>query len=244
MIVNFLQKIFTAIPSEDDIESEPIGFVSEPFTTSIPEYIKTSTPESLVADYLDFLRNEFPDSERRLYGMWDLFIQSKGLSGRFGLPADTNMKLSKARALADIELSRVRDAERKDRLEREQIEVPSLVDQYIDWLDEKRLEKVRLADVVRFTTELELDFLRDTQRDIYDKAQLKIEDRRQERVLLERQEIPSLVDQCLDWARANGLSRLTKSDCESFLIEYDLEILKETKDRLYSLANTRLKSKK
>lgn len=244
MVVNFLQKIFTAIPSDEDIESEQMGYVSEPFVTSIPEYFKSSTPESLVSDYIDFLRNEFPDFESRPYDMWHLFTQLKGLTSRFGLPSDTNMKLIKARALADIELSRLRDAERKDRIEREQIEVPSLVDQYIDWLDERKLEKVRLADVVRFTTELNLDLLKDTERDIYDKAQLKMESRREERMLQERQEVPSLVDQCMDWARANSLSRLTKSDCESFLIEYDLDVLKETKDRLYAITNTKLKSKK
>lgn len=244
MVVNFLQKIHTAVPSDEDLESEPIGYVSEPFTTSIPEYIQASTPESLVSDYVTFLRDEFPDSESRPYGMWELFIQSKGLSGRFGLPSDTAMKLGKARALADIELSRLRDTERKERLEREQIEVPSLVDKYIDWLDEKKLQKVRLADVSRFTTEFQLDLLRDTERDIYDKAQLKMESRHEERMLQERQEVPSLVDQCMDWARANSLSRLTKSDCESFLIEYDLDVLKETKDRLYAIANTKLKAKK
>jgi len=59
----------------------------------------------------------------------------------------------------------------------------------------------------------------------------------------EKEELPSLVSQCVDWAKNNGLARLTVADVDTYLIEKDLEILQETKRALYAMANVRMKSK-
>jgi hypothetical protein len=67
---------------------------------------------------------------------------------------------------------------------------------------------------------------------------------RKERLGKEKEEFPSLVSQCVDWARINGLKRLTLSDLDTYILEKDLDILQETKRALYSMANLKLKSKK
>lgn len=245
MVVNFLQKIHTAIPSEEDVESGQIEFYPEISPRDVPDYIKTISPEDLASEYVTFIQTEFPDPEiRPSHSMFDLFLRSKGVDERFGLPLEIEVKISKARALYSMEREKEREQEGQMRLEQERAELPSYVDRFSDWLSERGLVKPRLVDVNRFTTEYELDLLANTHRDILEQMQARLEDEYKKRLQSEREGLSSLVDQCMDWARANGLTRLTKADCESFLIEYDLDILKETKDRLYAIANTRLKSKK
>jgi len=245
MVVNFLQKIHTVIPTEEDVGSDQIGYYPDISPKPVPDYIKMISPEDLSSDYLSFIQTEFPDPEiRPSYDMFDLFLRSKGVDERFGLPLEIELKVSKAKALISMEREKEQEQERQMRIEQERAELPSYVDRFGDWLSERGLAKPRQVDVNRFTSEYELDLLADTKRDILEKMQTRLEDEHFERLKKEREELSSLVDQCIDWARASGLTRLTKADCETFLIEYDLDILKETKDPLYSITNTRLKSKK
>jgi len=245
MIVNFLQKIQTAIPLEEELDSDQRGFDFEISTRPVPDYIKMVSPEELAAEYLSFIQTEFPDSDTRSsYNVFDLFLRSKGVDNRFELPLEIDIKIRKARALISIEREQEIEREQQIRIEQERAELSSYLDRFGDWLSERELTKARFVDVNRFASEYELDLLGNTLRDILEKTQTRLEDERNERAKQERDGLSSLVDQCIDWARANGLSRLTKADCETFLIEYDLDILKETKDRLYSITNTRLKSKK
>lgn len=59
----------------------------------------------------------------------------------------------------------------------------------------------------------------------------------------EKIKLPSLTDSCIDWAVANGLKRVTKSDLEVFLSEKNIEIFPETKRSLYATVNVKLKSR-
>ena len=245
IIVYFLQKIQTAIPSEEDVDSGQIEFYPEISPREVPDYIKTISPEDLASEYVTFIKTEFPDPEiQPSFNIFDLFLRSKGVDNRFGLPIEIEMKISKARAFFSMEQEKEREQERQMRMEQERAELPSFVDRFGDWLAERGLKKARLVDVSRFTSEYELDLLSDTHRDILERIQLRLEDEHKKRLQAEREGLSSLVDQCMDWARANGLSRLTKADCETFLLELDLDILQETKNGLYSISNTRLKSKK
>jgi len=245
MIVNFLQKIQTAIPAEEDVGSDQIEYYPEISPKPVPDYVKMISPEDLSSEYLSFIQTEFPDTEiRPSYDMFDLFLRSKGVDVRFGLPLEIEIKVSKARALISMEREKEREQERQMQIEQERAELPSYVDRFGDWLSERGLAKPRLVDVNRFTSEYELDLLADTKRDILEHMQTRLEDKHVERLKTERDGLSSLVDQCLDWARANGLTRLTKADCDTFLLEFELDILKETKNSLYSISNTRLKSKK
>lgn len=68
------------------------------------------------------------------------------------------------------------------------------------------------------------------------------ETRIKERFAKEKEELPSLVSQCVDWARINGLKRLTFADIDTYILEKDLDILKETRRAVYSVANLKLKT--
>jgi hypothetical protein len=57
----------------------------------------------------------------------------------------------------------------------------------------------------------------------------------------EKEELPSLVGKCVDWAKANGLRRLTLADVDTFMLESDLKLMPETRRALYSMANSKLK---
>ncbi|MGQ9507724.1 MAG: hypothetical protein ACUVTB_07735 [Candidatus Bathycorpusculaceae bacterium] len=67
---------------------------------------------------------------------------------------------------------------------------------------------------------------------------------RKRRLQKEKDELPSLVSRCVDWARDNGLKRVTLADVDTFLLEKEIELLHETKRALYSKANLKLKSKR
>lgn len=245
MIVNLLKTIQTTIPSEDDLDTSQVEFYPELSQRPIPEYIKTISPEELAVEYITFMQTEFPDpSMRSSSGVFDLFLRSKDVDNRFELPLEIDIKIRKARILISTQLEQERDREKQVRIEQERAELPSYLDRFGDWLSERGRTIARYVDVSRFASEYELDLLGDTLRDILENTQTRLEDERSERAKKERDGLSSLVDQCIDWARANSLSRLTKADCETFLIDFDLDILKETKDRLYSITNTRLKSAK
>jgi len=68
--------------------------------------------------------------------------------------------------------------------------------------------------------------------------------KKRERLKKEKEELPSLVSQCIDWARTNGLKRLTLADIDAYIMERDLDILNETRRALYATANVKLKSMK
>jgi len=243
ILVNFLQ---TQIEFSEGIEIPSDQIISQlgDEVVTIPEYIKSISPKDLAVEYIDFLEKEFPDSESRPYHMWDIFLDSKGVSSRYVLPSEIRLKIHKAEALVDGELARSKEIEQDVRLEKERLKIDSLVDSYLGWIESKQLNKVRLMDVQRFLREQELDVLRETERDIYDKAQIRLEEKNKEKIIIEREELPSLVDQCVDWARVNGLKSVTKADIQTFLLEKKLDIMKETQNSLYAITNTKLKIKR
>lgn len=70
------------------------------------------------------------------------------------------------------------------------------------------------------------------------------EAQKKKRLQEEKEELPSLVSQCVDWARLNGLSRITVADVDTYIMEKSIDILYETKRALYAMANVKLKSKR
>ena len=66
----------------------------------------------------------------------------------------------------------------------------------------------------------------------------------QMRLEREKEELPSLIERCIDWAITNGFKRVTKADVEAFLLENELDILPETRRSLYVMTNARIKAKK
>jgi hypothetical protein len=75
---------------------------------------------------------------------------------------------------------------------------------------------------------------------------LEKEDERLKRQRLEeeKKKLPSLVSECVDWAQASDLKTLLLRDVDTYIMEKDIDILNETKKSLWTLANTKLKSKR
>jgi hypothetical protein len=70
------------------------------------------------------------------------------------------------------------------------------------------------------------------------------EKERKARLAKEKEELPSIVCQCADWARLGGLKRVTYSDIDAFMLEKDMDVLKETRRALYSKTNLTMKTGK
>ena len=77
-----------------------------------------------------------------------------------------------------------------------------------------------------------------------DEIQKRIETERRIRFETEKEELPSLVNRCCDWAVTNGMKRVTVADVDAFILENELDMLKETRRALYAMSNVQLKSKK
>jgi hypothetical protein len=68
--------------------------------------------------------------------------------------------------------------------------------------------------------------------------------KKKRRLTEEKEELPSLVSQCVDWARVNSLKRLTLADVDTFVMEKELDLLNEIKRAMYAMTNVKLKSGK
>jgi hypothetical protein len=71
-----------------------------------------------------------------------------------------------------------------------------------------------------------------------------VENQRKKRLEKEKEELPSLVSQCSDFARMNNLKRLTLPDVDTFIMEKNLDLMHETRRAMYAMANFKLKSGK
>lgn len=74
----------------------------------------------------------------------------------------------------------------------------------------------------------------DTEREVKEREQLE----------KEKMGLPSLTNLCVDWAKEHGLKRVIQSDVEAFLMEKNVELLRQTERSLYALVNVKLRSKR
>lgn len=57
----------------------------------------------------------------------------------------------------------------------------------------------------------------------------------------ERDKLPSIVEQCTNWAVENNIAKLTKSNLKAFLLETDLTLTFPSQDAIYTQVNANLK---
>jgi hypothetical protein len=62
-----------------------------------------------------------------------------------------------------------------------------------------------------------------------------------EKIEKEHAQLPSFVSQCIDWARENGLEKLTIKDVEAYVSERRLDITPATRRLIYLKTNNELK---
>jgi hypothetical protein len=59
----------------------------------------------------------------------------------------------------------------------------------------------------------------------------------------EKEELPSLISQFVEWSRLRSIKRATLPDVEAFVLEKEIDILKETKRTICTMGNAQLKSR-
>lgn len=62
----------------------------------------------------------------------------------------------------------------------------------------------------------------------------------QERVQKEKELLPKLIEKCLEWARGQGLKKVSRSNVSFFLSESEVKVTPTTRDILYSKVNLEL----
>jgi len=167
----------------------------------------------------------FKDGIKYSYDMstdwWDQFAE---LAGEYDEEAERpreipdDVKRKSDRELAD-ELVGFVQKEFPDELDRMSVVAKRLfweskgLPSYLDIEDDKITLKVKKAESL---------------------AQLKLKAEVQKK---EKQLVPKLVEECVNWARENGLKKVNKTNVDSFLVEKELTLSKLSRDVIYSRVN-------
>ena len=177
LIVSFLEHVSEEIPEEEISEEEGIersGLIPHREEAEVPDWIKKRTPEELAIDILEFKKKEFPeDEEVHFHTLSNFFWKSKGIES-YLMPSEAQLKMDRAEFLAEREITRKEEAQKKKRLMEEKEEIPSLVSQVIDWARINGLKRLTLSDVDTYILEKDLDILYETKRALYAMANLKL----------------------------------------------------------------------
>jgi len=175
LIVSFLQ-IASEVPSPEDIvETHGIEFHRE--EVEVPDWLRTRTAEELAAEILEFNKKEFPEATF-FHNISRLFWKSKGFDSRYGMPSEVAMKIEKAEILAERAIRDEIETERRERIEKEKEELPSLVSHCVDWARTNGLKRLTLADIDAYIMERNLEILKETRRALYAMANLTLKSRK------------------------------------------------------------------
>jgi hypothetical protein len=66
---------------------------------------------------------------------------------------------------------------------------------------------------------------------------------KKERLENETEQLPNLVSQFVDWTKPRSIKRPTLTEVEQFVVDKNIDILKETKRSIFIMANEKLKTK-
>jgi hypothetical protein len=183
LIVSYCEQyISEGIPEEVSEEEgiERSGLIPHREEAEVPDWIKKRTPEELAIDILEFKKKEFPeDEEVHFHTVSNFFWKSKGIEAHgYLMPSEAQLKIDRAEFLAEREITRKEEAQKKKRLMEEKEEIPSLVSQVIDWARINGLKRLTLSDVDTYILEKDLDILYETKRALYAMANLKLKSRK------------------------------------------------------------------
>jgi hypothetical protein len=179
VIVAFLRRIQEGmITSEETMPSseEPIertGMVLHREEEEAPEWLKIATPKALAEEIIEFKEKEFPKEHIGFHRVSRFYWSEKGVQ-EFLMPPEISIKIHRAEMLAETELLRKEQAEKRERLEKEKEELPSLVSQFVDWSRLRSLKRATLADVEVFVLDKDIDILKETKRAIFSMANAKL----------------------------------------------------------------------
>lgn len=136
-----------------------------------PECLKDVTPEELAVEMIEFAKKEYPEEEGRrgFYTVSRFFWETKGVS-RFFLSSEAQLKVDKANFMAEKEITKQEEAKKRQQLEKERGELPSLASQCVDWARMKGLKRLALTDIDAFLFDKEISILKETKRVLFSMA--------------------------------------------------------------------------
>ncbi|MFA5015369.1 MAG: hypothetical protein WC549_07505 [Actinomycetota bacterium] len=102
------------------------------------------------------------------------------------------------------------------------------------WESKSVEDKFNLPDSIRSKIDR-------AERIVQKKWEKEIVNRERDRFQKEKESLPKLIEECVQWVKQNGFKKVTQSDISTFLLEKNIDILKETKTMLYSKVNLLLK---
>jgi len=144
LLVSFLSGISEGITHLDKGQ-ELNGAMLERQIVEPPRWLKTSTPEAIAEELVDF-KKEFGEGVRSVSSISHYYWSNKGVETYLMSP-DIQMKIQKAELLADVEIRKDPETQRRDRLAKEKEELPSIVSQVVDFAKDNGLKSLTLADV-------------------------------------------------------------------------------------------------
>jgi len=139
----------------------------------VPKWLKRITPEEIAIEILEFKEREFPEGHVSFHTVSRFYWSNKGIE-KFLMPTEIEMKIDKAELMAEREMLRKEETQKKERLGKEKEELPSLVSQCVDWARLKGLRRLTLADVDTYVLEKDLDIVKETKRALYSMANLRL----------------------------------------------------------------------
>jgi hypothetical protein len=179
LIASFLQRISeepeeSITSSEESLEESKSGMILHREEAEAPKWLKTSTPEEIAVEILDLKKKEFPEEGQfDFHTISHYYWSGKGVES-YLMPPQIQVKIQKAEFLAEKEMRREEETQRKERLAKEKEELPTLVSQCVDYARINGLKKLTRADVDTYILEKDLDILQETERAIYAMANFKL----------------------------------------------------------------------
>jgi len=176
LFVTFLQNVSEEIPQTEGI-METIRFEQEQ-ETDAPDWLETKTAEEIAEEILEFKKKTFPEEERlSIYTVTNFFWEEHGIE-QFRMPSEIRLKMQQTVTLAQIMARKEQEKMKKERMEKENSELPSLVSRCVDWARTNGLKRLTVADVDAYILERNLDLLKETRRAIYAKANFELKSNR------------------------------------------------------------------
>lgn len=172
-IIKALERIADALESVEDIPEADVPFEGDK-PSEIPEEIKSATSEKLASELVAFIQKEFSDEENMsIYRASEFFWNQKNIRKYEMLP-EVRFKMEKAEMLAEKQLNAAREVKEKAQLEKEKLELPSIVNSCVNWAREHNLKRITQADVDAYLLDKNIELLYQTKRSLYAMANVAI----------------------------------------------------------------------
>jgi len=212
----------------------------------IPEEIKKKSHEQLADEMVAFIDKEFPEARLSYFGRpheaEQLFWESKGLKTAYVDDPQVRIKIRRAELLAEEKWRRGEGKVATDFAKKSEEELAHELVEFMkkEFPGEEKRVSYRANNLFWQSKGVETRvFPRDP------KVELKVEKVEslarhildQEMQKREKEAIPKLAEECVKWAKENGLRKVTKANVDYFLTEKDQTLSKPSRDAIYNKVN-------